>query len=426
MIWRWWWCIWLAFWPLSTAAQSLEPDALENNWSIETAVPIAVGVIYELNFVCPVPNGCEGGDHDYLRVGLKSGVTYQIATFDLAPGVDTVIELFWWSPTLGWQVVAANDDAFVPHSLLSSLAWQAPIDGAAIVRIAPRLGGQPTIGPPPTYRFMVAIEGSPAGIELQRLVAEQAGLATAAPLDTPAPPVSSEPSAPIEPFPAAPSVSLPDTAPAIEDAAPPLSFGPGGPAVLLSEQAFYAVPEQNGPPIASLPAGAALETTGRVQGIWAEVLSPEIVGLVWVDRRSLRPLEAPLPAVEIPAPLDASPPVTLVAPPASAAAPVVRLLPSAPAANLPRPEQRQIEVQLFQAELAIGGMQVQILDPFGEVLAEGLTRSEGIARFTLIAPPRDQLWVQIPAFGVRVPLNASNASIVVRLFPAEEVSDAPN
>src|SRR5690349_10099057 len=65
------------------------PDALEDNWSPATAAPIAVGVVYDLNFVCPVVWGCAGGDHDYLRLPVKRGLRYLIATFDLGPGADT-------------------------------------------------------------------------------------------------------------------------------------------------------------------------------------------------------------------------------------------------------------------------------------------------------------------------------------------------
>ena len=82
------------------------------------AAPIGVGVLYDLNFVCPVAWGCAGGDHDYLRLPVKKGGQYLLCTFDLGPGVDTVLELFWSTSD---TPIAGNDDARPNTSFLSVL-----------------------------------------------------------------------------------------------------------------------------------------------------------------------------------------------------------------------------------------------------------------------------------------------------------------
>lgn len=86
---------------------------LENNWTPAVAAPI---------FICPVTSGCPGGDHDWLTLLVKAGVTYEVATFDLDPGVDTVLELHLDAEGM---LVALND-AVRPGARLSALTWTAP------------------------------------------------------------------------------------------------------------------------------------------------------------------------------------------------------------------------------------------------------------------------------------------------------------
>jgi hypothetical protein len=163
---------------LAASAQSLPPDKLENNWSPTTAAPIGVGVLYDLNFVCPVAWGCAGGDHDYLRLPVKKGGQYLLCTFDLGPGVDTVLELFWGTSD---TPLGGNDDARPNASFLSVLRWVAPTDGDVIVRIAPRTGGtNPVVFDEKgsTYRFAVALSGSALAKQLEARIAEQIGAPT--------------------------------------------------------------------------------------------------------------------------------------------------------------------------------------------------------------------------------------------------------
>jgi hypothetical protein len=152
---------------------TLGPDPLENNWNVETAAPIGVGVIYDLNFVCPVPWGCGGGDHDYLRLPVKAGVRYLITTFDLGPGVDTAIDLYWQDES---HYITTNDDERPGSSFLSTIRWVSPGNGDAIIRVAPRTGGVTPLvldEKASTYRFAVALAGSPLAQELEARIAEQ-------------------------------------------------------------------------------------------------------------------------------------------------------------------------------------------------------------------------------------------------------------
>ncbi|MBX0331517.1 hypothetical protein K2Z83_28080, partial [Oscillochloris sp. ZM17-4] len=160
--------------PAGLVRDPATPDALENNWSPETAAPIAVGVLYELNFVCPVRDGCPGGDHDYLRFEVKAGGRYLISTFDLADGVDTVLDLFWWSAEAGWQLLTANDDERAGAAFLSTIRWQAPADGIALIRVGPRSGGlNPILSGAPSYRLAIALAGSPLADQLEARIAQQ-------------------------------------------------------------------------------------------------------------------------------------------------------------------------------------------------------------------------------------------------------------
>src|SRR5262249_51488102 len=167
--------------PPPPTTDNLPPDKLENNWNLTTAAPIAVGVIYDLNFVCPVSWGCVGGDHDYLRLPVKKGGQYLICTFDLGPGVDTEIDLFWGTSD---TPIAGNDDARPNTSFLSVLRWVAPADGFVTIRIAPRSGG---VAPlvfderASTYRFAVALSGSTLAKQLEARIAEQTNAPSPAP-----------------------------------------------------------------------------------------------------------------------------------------------------------------------------------------------------------------------------------------------------
>jgi hypothetical protein len=172
--------------PPDSTSTTAEPDALENNWSFDTAPPIAVGVVYDLNFVCPDPrlDACPGGDHDHLFVPVKAGMRYLITTFDLDPGVDTVVELFWGTMI---TAVAGNDD-YAPGGTLSALTWVAPTDGLLGVRIAPRNGGlMPHLTEGQTgYRFAVAPVAGELARKLEATIRQQANVpaptATSAPI----------------------------------------------------------------------------------------------------------------------------------------------------------------------------------------------------------------------------------------------------
>ncbi|MEI8167448.1 MAG: hypothetical protein WCG26_13790, partial [Chloroflexales bacterium] len=263
--------------PLGMQRASATPDALENNYSPETAAPIGIGVSYDLTFVCPVVGGCAGGDHDYLRVEVKAGVRYLLSTFDLAPGVDTVLDLFWWNPTGGWQLLATNDDTRPGSAFLSTLRWQAPADGPAILRIGPRDGGlAPILDAPPTYRFAMALADSPLAAELEARIALQTNAPT--PIPATAPTTSG----------GATSASGSTTAPAV----PAISIEQGQPAglaMVIRDAAAHTAPDATSPVIGTIPLDALVQLSGCTADLWAEVTSDEIVGAAWVDRRALRP-----------------------------------------------------------------------------------------------------------------------------------------
>ena len=63
------------------------------------------------------------------------------------------------------------------------MQWKAPGNGEAIVRIGPRTGGTRSVvfdDAASTYRFAIALAGSPIGQQIEQRVREQAGLPTPA------------------------------------------------------------------------------------------------------------------------------------------------------------------------------------------------------------------------------------------------------
>src|SRR5262249_22663997 len=158
--------------------------------------------------VCPVTNGCTGGDHDYLRVDVKAGVPYLIATFDLGPGVDTVLDVFWGNES---QPLISADDAVPGRSFLSVIRWVAPGDGQALIRVGPRTGGLNPIvfdEGASSYRFAIVLAQSPLAQDLEQRIAQQSNAPQ--PKERPAAPVAAPvvaappAAAPVAPAPTAP------------------------------------------------------------------------------------------------------------------------------------------------------------------------------------------------------------------------------
>jgi hypothetical protein len=284
----------------TTTADSLPPDKLENNWNPITAAPIGVGVLYDLNFVCPVMWGCAGGDHDYLWLPVKRGGQYLLCTFDLGPGVDTVLELFWSTSD---TPIAGNDDARPNASFLSVVRWVAPADGDVIVRIAPRTGGtNPEVfdSKASSYRFAVALSGSTLAKQLEARIAEQTNAPTptpasgspgggdrGGPTDTPAAPTS-----------ATSATGTPTTRVAAGTGSNPSGATVRGQAIVIAtETAFRIASNGTASQIQTLPAETLVTLTGQFSGLWVSVTTVDSVLPGWVlgtDLRRVNPDQTPV------------------------------------------------------------------------------------------------------------------------------------
>jgi hypothetical protein len=433
-------------------------DALENNWSPAMAHPIAVGVVYDLSLVCPEtrPDACPGGDHDYLRVPLKGGVPYLVATFDLAPGVDTVIELFWAAAaTIG------NDD-YAPGGLLSGITFTPPTDGLAIVRIGPRNGGmvaEAVPASPLTYRFALAPLASELATKLTALLQQQAHVPTPTATMRPPPPPSSGGSAPPPPAPGGGSPSAPTRVPSARPGLQPTSAVKEsidrGPAIVIRATDLRREPRPDADLVAQLALEQVVELRGPVLGMWVSVDSPTslLPGWVWgTDLQRLAPEAAatltaqpsmaaasasvgsptagqPSTAtarpqhVAVPTPMT-TPIVVLVQPldpvlpppvpsalPRVAVALTVEVIAGPPPSDppfggpTPTPDRRQ----------QLGGVHVQLVNAFGDVLAEARTDGEGRVRLSRDVAPTDALWVQLPAWGIAVPVEPAQSALLIHM-----------
>ncbi|NNJ12912.1 SH3 domain-containing protein [Chloroflexales bacterium ZM16-3] len=413
--------------PIATATDAAlpTPDALENNWNPATAAPIGVGVVYDLNFTCPVPWGCAGGDHDYVQLPVKAGMPYLIATFDLGPGVDTVLDLFWGDPD---QPLATNDDARPGSSFLSVLRWVAPADGVAILRVAPRTGRlQPRVDDPKasSYRLAVALAGSDLAQQLEERIATQTNAPT--PTPSPARPAAAAASA----APAAPSVA-PTTLPVSSDA-------PTGTAVVrVASATLRAGPSPAADVIQELPAEAIVTLLGQASGAWVRVQPAGGVVPGWLRGADLARLPdttatvtapATTPASNPPAPtatatvrpeavplvvtpLDPLPP-PIAPPPAQrvAIAVTVRVGTTATDAqrNQPLPTPRPTDFSPLES------LRVQLVTAFGDALAEGRTDATGQVALSAAAEPGAVLFVQLPAVGLRLPVDPAQAMLTIAL-----------
>lgn len=437
--------------PTPVEPTSLPPDKLENNWNARTAAPIAPDVIYDLNFVCPVSWGCAGGDHDYLHLPVKRGLHYLIATFDLGPGVDTVLDLFWGSED---TPIANNDDAVPGHGFLSVIRWVAPADGTAVIRVAPRTGGTNPIvfdDRASTYRFAVALAGSDLARQVEQRIAEQ----TAAPAASPSARGQANPA--IRPTPVAPApppVAAPVSSVAPAPGAPVASGGLTGPTgltakgpaiVQASTTAFRIAPNPNASLIATLAAGTNVTLIGQYSGLWVSVTTADSVLPGWVlgtDLRRLVPGQA-TPVISSTATLPAStPPVstgaTAIALPTSISASAIRVRPIAPILAAPAPAvplrssltisvtvqaappramaaRSRSATPIPTAGQPLAGLRVQLVDTFGQLLAEGITGADGGVALTHDVMPNQRLVIRLPAAGLDIAVDPGQPEITIAI-----------
>jgi hypothetical protein len=447
---------WPEFAPTPSGAS--QPDMLENNWTPAVAAPIAQDYSYLLNFICPVPGQCEGGDHDWLTLPVKAGVTYYVATFDLDPGVDTVLTLYLNDEA---HQVAANDDVR-PGAPLSALTWTAPHDGQLYVLVAPRAG---TFDPvvierqQRRYRLVVSEQQSRLAQEIQAIVQAQAAIPTATATVSPthASAGSGKPAAPAPPAPAAPPAvadrpPIPD--PRSPTPVPPTpQDAPTGQAVVITTTRLLTGPGDDGADlIATLGVGQRVTLLGQAKGLWVFVETDGTVRPGWVDARDLRRGPGsgdqgsgrgePTPDTpDSPDNRPAAPPVTVDVAPGSPVADPPAPTPAAqdplsvdvllvqsdvpappetsePGAVVPTPDPAQV-----RAAPPLAGMRVHLVTVFGDVLTEAVTPDDGRVTLTRDVPPGTALFVLIPAAGVLVPVDLAAPELVIAI-PIREGAQA--
>jgi hypothetical protein len=77
------------------------------------------------------------GDTDHIRFTVKAGTCYEITTSELAPGVDTVIQVHRWNGS-EWKLVGSNDDWDNKMTYASYFALTSPEDTDVRVDITNR------------------------------------------------------------------------------------------------------------------------------------------------------------------------------------------------------------------------------------------------------------------------------------------------
>ena len=428
----------------SAAAVAPSPDALENNWSFVTAAPIAVGVVYDLSFVCPDPrpDACPGGDHDYLQVPVKADVRYLVATFDLDLGVDTVVELFWGDST----VAAAGNDDYGPGGMLAALSWTAPGDGVLGVRIAPRNGGLAQHGAETkaAYRLAVAPIASELARKLETQIRQQANVPppTALPTRVTAPAVGS----------GSPSTGAPPAAVPAGNGTPETIAT--GPAIIVQETVLRREPFADAPALTTLAPETPVTLRGPVRGLWVSVESAASILPGWVRFSDLqRASEVSEATTTTGAAAPSSQPSAVAAAATATISPAASTSPGgsstlsvqvaittldpvlpapgpAPASSVPytlavtvvasnrppggggtlgfatpTPDMRQ----------PVGRVRVQLVSVFGDVLAEGLTDAAGTVQLRRDVRPGAALHIRMPAWGVEMPVGLDQKTLIVTI-----------
>jgi hypothetical protein len=392
-----------------------------------------------------------GGDHDYLRLPVKKGGQYLLCTFDLGPGVDTVLELFWGTSD---TPIAGNDDARPNASFLSVLRWVAPADGDVLIRIAPRTGGaNPVVfdAKASTYRFAVALSGSALAKQLEARIAEQ----TNAPTPTPASrsPGGGDRGAPTAaPAPASnatPAVIPPPAAsPAAGASSNPSGATVRGQAIVVATATAFRI-APNGSLIQTLPADTIVTLGGQYSGLWVSVTTIDSVLPGWVLGTDLRRVGADQTPVAGAVGGDGAmaatpaPGVSSTAVPTATGAVSVLVRPLAPLPIDPLPSlapraSLTVSVTVVAATTLPGaspissartptpapvipreGVRVQLVNAFGDVLAEAVTGPSGQVALTRELAASSALFVRLPAAGLELMVDPRQPHITIAL-PGEE------
>jgi hypothetical protein len=424
--------------PSTIERPELLPDPLENNWSFATAAPVGVGASYDLNFVCPdpQPDACEGGDHDYLRLTVKAGLRYLITTYDLAPGVDTVLDLYFGSEAVP---LATSDDERSQGGLLSTLRWVAPADGEAVIRVAPRTGGlQPwtfeeDMG---SYRLAIALADTPLADELEARIAEQ----TNAPTPTPTP------TAEVQSNGVSPPITGYEPYPPLEPTPLPMGEARDGTAVVVvPDTALRNEPRADAEVLETLPQEAIVTLLGQVSGAWVKAETDTGVAPGWVYAPDLRRIaETPTPDAALLPTTDAALPsetsATNEATPELQLVPLDPLPPPTAVPPLPR-EAVGVTVQLVAAQVQeeqeigstptaalettrlLGGVRVQLVTAFGDLLTEALTDASGRVTLTTERDAGVAVRVRVPAAGIEAVVDPASPTVRIAVPVAADQGD---
>jgi hypothetical protein len=394
-----------------------KPDAYENNYDFDHAPEIPVGQqIDNLNFLCPPGAAANCGDNDFFAVSLKGGLCYVAQTLKLAPGIDTNL-IVYGSQRDAAPAWAGNDD--VSTGVLESHArFCAPRSMGSIIGYLLVGNAGNRIPPAPaaqrTYSLRVDVELPPT--------------------PTPAP-IASSGNAP----PAAAAASAPAAA----------ADAPKGTAIVSAKStALRDMPNEQGTVIQTLPQETFVILQGQASGAWVRV---QVVGGVlpgWVYGPDLKRIdEAAATDAALPASTANSAPEVGAAAAAAPTAPSGMPATTGPVANaLPAPRVVALQATLAPAPaqaqrislavsvllvnsgattatatpLAIGagtptpragglpplsGMRVQLVNAFGDVLAEAITPDSGEVTLRRDLAPSTAVFIRVPSPGLQVPVD---------------------
>lgn len=395
-----------------------KPDAYENNYDFDHAPEIPVGQqIDGLNFLCPPGAAANCGDNDFFTVSLKGGVCYIAQTLKLAPGIDT--NLIVYGPQRDAAPPWAGNDDVAPGFLESHARFCMPRRMGAIIgyilignagnRIPPAPAAQRTY----SLRIDVEIPPTPTAV-----------------------PIASGGNAPPE---AAPPANVPASA----------GDAPKGTAIVSAKStALRDTPNEQGATIQTLPQETLVILQGQASGAWVRVQVANGVLPGWVYGPDLKRIdEAAATAAALPSSISTRSPDVGAAAAASPGSPSGTQVITGPTVNaLPAP--RVVALQATPAAvsapvqrislavsillvnsgttastttpLAVGvgtptpragglpplvGMRVQLVNAFGDVLAEAITPDSGEVTLRRDLAPGMAVFIRVPSPGLQIPVD---------------------
>jgi hypothetical protein len=276
------------------------------------------------------------------------------------------------------------------------------------------------------YRFAIALAGSDLAHQLEQRISEQ----TNAPTATPQPASRIGGSAPVQ-----------------------TGSGPKGEAIVTSPATVLRVaPGADAEAIQTLDAGTRVMLLGQISGAWTRVQPEDGVVFGWVYGPDLRRIDEEATAQATPG-VSATPAtdaVTAFPTTASstaqtqspATAPPVALprltvldpAPLPPPAHLPAREQLTVAITAFVqrgsvvptpapgrptptpapgSQRPLAGLRVQLVNVFGDLLAEAITNSDGRVQLTRDMPPLVAAHVRIPALGIERAVDSAQPTLLL-------------